>query len=277
MSQTGLITPRQGRIRSRLASVWVYRGFIFGSVKREFQARYRNSLFGAAWTVLNPLAMVLIYTLVFSQIMRTRLPGVDSNFAYSIFLMAGLLPWGFFTEMLSRYQTMFLENANLIKKVSFPKLCLPFIALLNSLVSFSIIFSIFLIFLLVSGNMPGWPILSFVPLLLLQIFFTVGLGTLLAVLNVFFRDIGQLFPILLQFWFWLTPIVYSIDIIPTAFRSLLEINPLLPLTVAYQGVFVLGVWPDWTSLFPLLIISSFLMALALRLFRKQAGDMVDEL
>lgn len=277
MSQTGLITPRQGRIRSRLASVWVYRGFIFGSVKREFEARYRNSLFGAAWTVLNPLAMVLIYTLVFSQIMRTRLPGVDSNFAYSIFLMAGLLPWGFFTEMLSRYQTMFLENANLIKKVSFPKLCLPFIALLNSLVSFSIIFSIFLIFLLVSGNMPGWPILSFVPLLLLQIFFTVGLGTLLAVLNVFFRDIGQLFPILLQFWFWLTPIVYSIDIIPTAFRSLLEINPLLPLTVAYQGVFVLGVWPDWTSLFPLLIISSFLMALALRLFRKQAGDMVDEL
>ena len=265
------------RIRLRLCSLWGYRGFVFGSVKREFQARYRNSLFGAAWTVLNPLAMILIYTLVFSQVMRARLPGVDSSFAYSIFLMAGLLPWGLFTETLSRYQNMFLENANLIKKVSFPKLCLPLIGLLNSLVNFAIIFGLFLAFLLMSGNFPGWVAWSIIPLLLLQILFTVGLGMLLGILNVFFRDVGQFFPIFLQFWFWLTPIIYAVDIVPEAFRAPLTLNPLLPLFSAYQGIFVRGLWPEWSALLPLLVVSMLLNIVAFRLFRKRAGEMVDEL
>ena len=265
------------RIRLRLCSLWGYRGFVFGSVKREFQARYRNSLFGAAWTVLNPLAMILIYTLVFSQVMRARLPGVDSSFAYSIFLMAGLLPWGLFTETLSRYQNMFPENANLIKKVSFPKLCLPLIGLLNSLVNFAIIFGLFLAFLLMSGNFPGWVAWSIIPLLLLQILFTVGLGMLLGILNVFFRDVGQFFPIFLQFWFWLTPIIYAVDIVPEAFRAPLTLNPLLPLFSAYQGIFVRGLWPEWSALLPLLVVSMLLNIVAFRLFRKRAGEMVDEL
>lgn len=277
MPQAGLISRLCGRIRPRLSALWAYRGFVLGSVKREFQARYRNSLFGAAWTVLNPLAMILIYTLVFSQVMRARLPGVDSSFAYSIFLMAGLLPWGLFTETLSRYQNMFLENANLIKKVSFPKLCLPLIGLLNSLVNFAIIFALFLVFLLLSGNFPGWVALSFIPLLLLQIFFTVGLGMLLGILNVFFRDVGQFFPIFLQFWFWLTPIIYAVDIVPEAFRAPLTLNPLLPLFSAYQGIFVRGLWPELSTLMPLFIVSIFINLLAFRLFRKRAGEMVDEL
>lgn len=277
MKRTGPVTPRQGRIRSRLASLWVYRSFILSSVRREFQARYRNSLFGAAWTVLNPLAMILIYTLVFSQVMRARLPGVDSSFAYSIFLMAGLLPWGLFTETLSRYQSMFLENANLIKKVSFPKSCLPIIGLLNALVNFSIIFGLFILFLLVSGNWTGVVTLAFIPLLLLQIFFTVGLGMLLGILNVFFRDVGQFFPIFLQFWFWLSPIIYAIDIVPSDFRAPLLLNPLLPLFVGYQDIFVRGLWPDWFTLLPLLVMALLLNVLAFRLFHKRGGEMVDEL
>lgn len=276
MQQTDLI-PGSGRIRSRLSGLWPYRGFIVGSVKREFQSRYRNSLFGAAWTVLNPLAMIFIYTLIFSQVMRTRLPGVDSTFAYSVFLMAGLLPWGLFTETLSRYQNMFLENANLIKKVSFPKLCLPLIGLLNALVNFTIIFGLFVLFLIISGNWPGVVTLAFIPLLGLQILFTVGLGMLLGVLNVFFRDVGQFFPIFLQFWFWLTPIIYAIDIVPEAFRSPLMLNPLLPLFVAYQDIFVRGLWPAWSTLLPMLLAGLVLNVLAVRLFRNRSGEMVDEL
>lgn len=108
-----------------LRSMWSYRGFISGSVKREFQSRYRNSLLGAAWTVLNPLAMIVVYTVIFSQVMRARLPGVDSGFAYSIYLCAGVLTWGLFAEIVSRAQNVFLKNANLIKKISFPRICLP--------------------------------------------------------------------------------------------------------------------------------------------------------
>lgn len=276
MSRTDLAHV-QGRIKSRVDGLWSYRSFVLGSVKREFQSRYRNSLFGAAWTVLNPLAMILVYTLVFSQVMRARLPGVDSTFAYSIFLMAGVLPWGLFTETLARYQNMFLENANLIKKVTFPKLCLPLIALLNAFVNFTIIFGLFLVFLLLSGNWPGTVALAFIPLLILQIVFTVGIGMLLGVLNVFFRDVGQLFPILVQFWFWLTPIIYAADVVPQTFRGLLTLNPLLPLFVGYQDIFVRGLWPDASSLIPLLCITLILNLLAFRLYRKRAGEMVDEL
>ena len=83
---------------SMVKSLWAYRGFILGSVKREFQSKYRNSMLGAAWTVINPLAMIFIYTVIFSQVMKARLPGVDSTFAYSVYLCAGVLTWGLFAR-----------------------------------------------------------------------------------------------------------------------------------------------------------------------------------
>src|SRR3954465_3317713 len=114
--------PAGARMRppALLAGAWSYRGFILGSVQREFQSKYRNSMLGAAWTVLNPLAMIVVYTVIFSQVMRARLPGMDSKFAYSIYLCAGVLTWALFAEIVGRAQNVFLENANLIKKISFP-------------------------------------------------------------------------------------------------------------------------------------------------------------
>src|SRR5665647_1200102 len=112
--------------------LWAYRGFILGSVKREFQFKYKESLIGSAWAVINPLAMILVYTVIFSQVMRTRLPGADSPFAYSIYLCAGLLSWGLFSEIALRAQNIFLENANLLKKISFPRLCLPVVVVINA-------------------------------------------------------------------------------------------------------------------------------------------------
>lgn len=197
-------------LRNLYQSLWSYRGFILGSVKREFQARYRNSLFGALWTVLNPLSMILVYTVIFSTIMRARLPGVDDGLAYSVYLCAGLLTWGLFAEITTRSQSMFLENANLLKKISFPRICLPVIVLLNAGINFAIILGLFLGFLLITGRLPGMALLALVPLLILQVMFAAGLGMILGVLNVFFRDVGQFFGICLQFWFWLTPIVYPL-------------------------------------------------------------------
>src|SRR5690606_8578362 len=114
-----------------------YRGFIVSSVKREFQLKYRNSMLGAAWAVLQPLSMILVYTIIFSQIMRARLPGVESSFGYSIYLCAGVLSWGLFTEISSRSVNMFLDNANLLKKLSFPRLCLPVTLVSTALVNFA--------------------------------------------------------------------------------------------------------------------------------------------
>lgn len=258
-------------------AVWHYRGFVLGSVKREFQTRYRNSLLGAAWTVLNPLSMIIVYTVIFSQLMRARLPGVENNLAYSIYLCAGVLAWGFFSEVINRSQSVFLENANLIKKLSFPRICLPLIVVINAGINFSIILSIFLGFLLITQNFPGWALLAVIPVLLIQIVFSVGLGIILGVLNVFFRDVGQFMGILLQFWFWFTPIVYPLAVLPESVRPLIAANPMAPLIAAYQGVFVYGQWPDWSTLLMPLLLAIALCVFAMRLFRKRAGEMVDEL
>lgn len=260
-----------------LSSLWHYRGFVLGSVQREFQSRYRNSLLGALWTIINPLAMIIVYTVIFSQLMRARLPGVDNDLAYGIYLCAGLLTWGLFAEILGRSQAIFLEHANLLKKLSFPRICLPLVVVLNALLNFAIIFGLFLGFLLVTGNFPGWVVLGMLPILLIQVVFAVGLGIILGVLNVFFRDVGQMTGIVLQFWFWFTPIIYPPDILPQSAAELLKWNPMVPIIQGYQTIFVQATWPQWEALWPMAVISVLLCLLALSLFRKRAGEMVDEL
>jgi len=258
-------------------SLWAYRGFILGSVKREFQAKYRNSLLGGAWMVLNPLAMIIVYTVIFSQIMRARLPGVDSSFAYSIYLCAGILTWGVFAEITGRAQNTFIENANLLKKLSFPRLCLPVIVVANALVNFTIVFGLFTVFLIVTGNFPGLPFLALIPILALLVLFAIGLGITLGVLNVFFRDVGQFFGIVLTFWFWLTPIVYPVSILSESAQSWIRFNPMTAMMDAFQTILVQQQWPDWLNVWPVLAMSIVLCLLGLSLFRKHAGEMVDEL
>ncbi len=260
-----------------LRSLWAYRGFILGSVKREFQSKYRNSLLGAAWTVIQPLAMIVVYTLIFTQVMKARLPGSESAFGYSIYLCAGILTWGLFAEITGRAQNIFLENANLLKKLSFPRLCLPAVVVLSACLNFAIIFGLFTVFLLLTGSFPGWVYLAIVPLLLVQIAFSIGLGISLGVLNVFFRDVGQLFNVILQFWFWLTPIVYPLTILPESLRPWMELNPIAPLMAAYQGMLIAGQWPQWQSLWLIVFLAALFCILGYRLFRNRAGEMVDEL
>jgi lipopolysaccharide transport system permease protein len=263
--------------RAMLRGIITYRGFIFGSVKREFQAKYRNTMLGAAWTVLSPLAMILVYTMIFSQIMHSKLPGVSSEFAYSIYLCAGVLTWGLFAEITSRGQVMFIEHGNLLKKISFPRICLPLIVVANALVNFAIIFSLFVVFLLLSGQFPGWVFVTLLPVLLLQVLLAIGLAMVLGVLNVFFRDVGQFFTIFTQFWFWLTPVVYPASIIPAGVRPYLEWNPMTPIIQSYQQVLVSGVAPDWSRLMMPAVLAVLLCVLGMQLFRKRAGEMVDEL
>jgi lipopolysaccharide transport system permease protein len=260
-----------------LRGVVAYRGFILGSVKREFQAKYRNSLLGALWTVLNPLAMIVVYTVIFAQVMQAKLPGVTSSFGYSIYLCAGVLTWGLFAEMVGRGQNVFLDNANLLKKLSFPRLCLPIIMVLSAALNFAIIFLLFTLFLVLSGNFPGWAFLAVFPVLMLQVIFATGLGMSLGVLNVFFRDVGQFFGIVLQFWFWFTPIVYPLNVVHEGIRSVISLNPMTPVVSAYQGILVSGLWPDWGSLVPTGVLGLLLCLLGMQLFRKRAGEMVDEL
>ncbi len=263
--------------RALLRGIWTYRGFILGSVRRDFEARYRNTMLGAAWAVLSPLAMILVYTLVFSQVMHSRLPGSTSTYAYSIYLCAGVLTWGLFAEITTRGQVMFLENSNLLKKISFPRISLPIIVVANALVNFAVVFALFTVFLVLSGQFVGLPFVALLPVLALQVLFSIGLALVLGVLNVFFRDVGQFFTVAVQFWFWLTPVVYPASIVPASMQPWLAWNPLTPIIQSYQRVLVEGLWPQWERLAWPLAAALLLCVLGWRLFRKRANEMVDEL
>ena len=258
-------------------NIYNYRGFILESAKREIEEKYTNSVLGAFWIFINPVATIFIYTIIFSNLMRNRIEGIDSHYSYSIYLCAGILTWGLFAEITSRSQTVFIENAAIIKKVNFPKIILPALVVTRGAVNFVIIFGVFTLFLILFGSFPGIVFLAMVPLLVIQMLFAIGIGMTLGVLNVFFRDVGQFYGVILQFWFWLTPIVYPVDVLPEAFRTYLAWNPMLPLVTGYQDILVRGQWPQWASVWPTAMIALLICVGGILLFRRRSGEMVDEL
>jgi lipopolysaccharide transport system permease protein len=260
-----------------MTSIWKFRHFIWGSVLREFHARYRNSLLGAGWALLQPITTVTIYTLVFSQLMKARIPELQSSFHYSIYLCTGVLMWGLFADISGRSVNIFIENANLLKKLNFPRICLPTIVILSGLINFGIIFLVFSIFLMISGEMHYATLAAIAPLVALLATLAIGIGVMLGVVNVFFRDVGHLYNVALQFGFWLTPIVYPLSILPEKVRFAVEMNPLTVIVASAQGVLVHGRWPDWTPLLYPTVFAAVACMAAWLLLERRASEMIDEL
>ena len=260
-----------------LKDVWTFRDFMWSSVKREFQTRWVGTQFGPLWLLAPPLTTILIFTVIFSNIMRPGMPEGGSRFSYSIYLCAGVLTFNLFSEILNRSVGIFVENANLLKKIQFPKLCLPIIVVVSSVLNFFITMGLFMGFLILAGLFPGGVIWGVIPVLIIQLMFTIGLGMFLATINVFYRDIQQGVQVVLQFWFWLTPIVYLAATLPPWVREILNWNPLWPLIQAYQGIFLKHVLPDWSTLIYPCILGLFLVGAGIYAFHRLQGEIVDEL
>ncbi|HEY8359598.1 MAG TPA: ABC transporter permease [Ramlibacter sp.] len=260
-----------------LTAAWTYRFYIVSAIIAEFRSRVARSKLGLLWIVIAPLSQVAIYAFILSRMMSARLPGIDGPFAYAIYLMAGFCGWFLFVEILNRSLTLFIDNANSLKKIAFPRIVLPAIilgaALLNNLIFFSLVVLAFVLL----GHNPGWTILWYPLLMLITAAGSIGLGLLLGVLNTFVRDVGQAVQILLQFGFWLTPIVYVPDILPDSYRHFLWFNPMLWVVDGYHRVLAFGQSPDPLALVGLIMLATGLVGLALLLFRRSAGEMVDVL
>jgi lipopolysaccharide transport system permease protein len=258
-------------------ALWRYRYFIASSVRNEFRARVARSQLGAAWMVLQPLAQVAIFALVLSEVLAARLPGTTNTHAYAIYLMAGSLAWSLFNEITGRCLNVFVENAGLLKKIVFPRICLPIVVVGSALVNSLLLFLAMVLIFALMGHMPGLELLWLLPVLALTVAFALGLGLLLGVLNVFLRDVGQVMAIVLQLWFWLTPIVYMPSIVPAAYRPMFELNPLYPIVRASQQIILYQRAPDGAGLLWVAGLSVLLLGAALLLFRRASPDMVDVL
>ncbi len=257
--------------------LYLYKSFIFQSVRNELISRFSRSKLGGLWMIINPLSQVLIYTLILSHILAAKLPGIESQYAYAIYLMAGLLGWTLFNEIISRCLNTFIEHGNLIKKMSFPRVTLPAIAVGSCLINnFFLFISMLGIFVLL-GHQFNMAMLWLIPLTLVVVVFSLGIGLILGVMNVFLRDIGQVTPIILQMLFWFTPIVYPVIIIPEAYRHWLNLNPMYPISNAYQQILVYGNSPQWGGVLIILAAGIILCIVGLFMFRRSSAEMVDAL
>lgn len=262
---------------SMLQSIWAYRYFIFTSIKNELQARFVRSKFGGIWMIIHPLMQVLIYAIILSEVLSAKLQGVTSKYGYALYLLAGMLFWTLFSETVGKCLTLFVDNGNLMRKIAFPRICLPIIAagttLVNNLMLAVAIFGVFAVL----GHFPGAQVIWLPILMLLTLLLAMSLGIFLGVLNVFMRDIGQVVPVVLNALFWLTPIVYSLNALPEHFQRWFGLNPLYPLVTSYQSVLVYGNPPLWTDLARLLVAALVMSALAMFVFRRSSAEMVDAL
>ena len=260
-----------------ISATWAYRRFVLGSVTQEVSARYAGSLLGALWAILQPLTLIIIYSVIFSRVMSPGLPGYQQPFAYTVFLCSGLLLWMFFVELLTRSVSIFVQNGGLLKKVNFPRLTLPIIALLAALLNYGIIMMLFFILLVMGDFTPGIVSVGALPVILIMAAFAVGLGLLGATINVYYRDVEQFTIVLTQFWFWLTPIIYPPEIVPAHFRVIFEWNPVFPLVAAMQDIFLRGIWPEWSALIYPTVAAVCLLFIGALVYFKLGGDMTDEL
>lgn len=264
-------------MKEMFLAIWHYRHFILSSIKNDLRSRFARSKLGALWMVLQPLAQVAIYALVLSRIMAAKLPGIDNRYAYVIYLMAGMIAWSLFAEVVTRSLTMFVDSGNLMKKMAFPRVCLPIIiggsSLVNNLLLLVTAIGVFLLI----GHPPTLAML-WLPLLIgINLAFGLGIGLILGVINVFVRDVAQVMTVVLQLLFWLTPIVYMPSIIPDPLRAVLEFNPMMHMVVAFQNVMLYGRAPGFDGLAVLAVASAALLLFALFLFRRAAPEMVDVL
>lgn len=260
-----------------LASLWAYRHFILSSIRNELVTRFARSKLGGIWMIINPLAQVAIYALILSNVLAAKLPGVDDAYGYAIYLMAGLLAWTLFSEIISRCLTLFIESGNLMKKMRFPRITLPAIVVGSSLINNMLLLAAMLGIFALLGHDFSLAMLWLVPLTLILVAFALGIGLILGIINVFVRDIGQGVPIILQMWFWLTPIVYPVAIIPEYARQWFELNPVYPLVAAYQAILLHGGAPDIKAVLTIAAFAAFLLLLGLFMFRRASEEMVDAL
>jgi lipopolysaccharide transport system permease protein len=203
--------------------------------RKEIRLRYKSSYLGYLWSVLNPLALAAVYYLAFSVIMKVKIEN------YAFVLVVGLFPWQWFTNSVQASASTYLMNAVLLKKVRFPRSLLPLSTVLNDLLHFGVTVPVTIILGWQLGSAPAPALLVGLPLIVLaQLGVTFGFSLAIAAVNPFFRDIERLVSVIVMILFFCTPIVYTADMIPAAYRPFFDLNPMFEIVVAYRELFVQG-------------------------------------
>jgi lipopolysaccharide transport system permease protein len=266
-----VIRPTKGWVAPGLRDLWTYRELLYFLVWRDIKVRYKQTVLGVVWAVLQPLLTMLIFTVVFGRFAKVPSDGVP----YPIFAFCALLPWQLFAFALSESGNSLVNSQHLLKKVYFPRLIVPIAPVLAGLVDFSVSFVLLLVLMAYWGVRPGLASLTLPFFLLLAIATALGVGLWLSALNVEYRDVRYTIPFLTQFWLFATPIAYPSSLVPAKWRVMYGLNPMAGVVEGFRWA-LLG---THTAPGPMLLVSTLvvvaLLVSGLMYFRRVEKTFVD--
>jgi len=242
------IKPTTGLAALNLRDLWRYRELVFFMIWRNLKVRYKQTLLGAAWAVIQPLMTMIVFNFIFGNVAKVP----TDDIPYPIFSYTALLPWGLFTTALNQASRSLTTNQNMVTKIYFPRLVLPISSVLAGLVDFAIAFVILIGLMFYYGVSPAWNVLWTLPLfLLLSIVTALGVALWLSAINVQYRDVNYALPFLTQFWLFLTPVAYSASVISERWQLVYSLNPMAGVVNGFRWALLgAGSGPDlalWVS------------------------------
>lgn len=271
MTSSDNIEPKK-RIFAQLME---QRYLLWSFVHRDLKMRYGASFMGFFWSVINPLLLIFVYTLVFGYFLDVNVGGSAGPKNYGIFLFSGMLPWLAFSEAVVKSSTIVLENKDLVKQVHFSTILLPTHVIISSFMHEIIAMFIFVIILFIVRQPPSLFLLGIITIFPLQLMFTLGLSLIVSSFAVFYKDVRELVVAILTLWFFATPIIYPLTAVPEWLQPYFALNPVTPLITAYRTVLLGDVLPDVWGFVYFAICSMFLFFSGVKIFSKLSKDFAD--
>jgi len=271
VEQVVLLKPSKGWIALNLKDLWLYRELIYFLTWRDVIVRYKQTVLGAAWAIIQPVINMLVLSFIFGNLGRLSTEG----FPRPIFTFAALLPWGLFSKALSDTGRSMLSNRNMITKVYFPRMIIPLSSILGGLVDFSIQFLVLIGMMVYYKFMPTSAVWTLPLFLLLALATALGVGLWLSALNVLYRDINYILPFLTQFWLLLTPVGYSVSEISPQWQVVYALNPMVGVVQGFRWALLGTAAPSWISLGISVVISLGLLVSGMYYFRRMERTFAD--
>jgi lipopolysaccharide transport system permease protein len=256
---------------SHIRELFKFRELLWRWVVRDVKVRYKQSLLGIAWAILQPLSATLLFAVVFSRFVRVDTGGIP----YPIFYYSAMLPWSFLSSSVSFGVPILVSNMNLVTKIYFPREILPVAAVMASFADF-LVASVVFIGMMIFYQVPvGWSILVVPLIVVIQILLTLGIVLAASALMIFYRDIRFLVPLGLQLWMYATPIIYPVSLVPQRFRTIYMLNPMASLIDAHRTIILSGRLPEARYLVPASLVSTILFVVSYRYFKNAEMTFAD--
>ena len=252
-------------------NIYEYRELLKTNIKKEIRGKYKQSVLGVIWSFLNPLLQLAVYAIIFPIILKVQ----QEN--YVIFVCSALIPWTFFTTIVTQSTGVIIANGNILKKVYFPREILPISVVTSAAVNFLISTIIILIFVLCYGMGITWHIVFYPLILIVQYLLSLGISFILSSTTVYFRDLEHFVGVAMMLLFYATPIVYSINTVDASYAKLLKLNPMCHIVEAYRSIFYHQAVPNLRNLAILFILSIILCVIGYKIFKKLEKRFAEEI